>query len=130
MITIDISVLMVVCTCIVTVAGAIGVFCKLGRKVMNTDEIKHIKNCLDRDKSRLIRSVVADFGPVYADEYTKADPRNRVLANKRFANFLYETLSTEISDDSTDTYKKALIWLVHNKTNIDPSVWAHGVLLS
>ena len=53
LITINISVLMVVCTCIVTVAGAIGVFYKLGRKVMNTDEIEHIKNCLDRDKSRL-----------------------------------------------------------------------------
>ena len=43
LITINISVLMAVCTCIVTAAGAIGVFYKLGRKVMNTDEIKDIK---------------------------------------------------------------------------------------
>lgn len=82
------------------------------------------------DLERLLRAAVGDFGGVYAADYNRSDPRGKVLANKKFANFLYETLASEIPDESSDHYKKALSWLMHNgnKPGFDPAKWAHGVL--
>lgn len=53
LITIDTSVIMAACTCIVTVAGAVAVIYKMTRKIMNTEKIGGIEECLKRDKKRL-----------------------------------------------------------------------------
>ena len=103
MIMIDTRVLMAVCTCIVTVAGAIGVFYKLGRKVMNTDEIKDIRECVDREKRRLdkqdilLEELCADMKALLSAvdillEHEKTGNSTRELAeeHKKFREHLYK----------------------------------------
>jgi hypothetical protein len=87
----------------VTVAGAIGVFYKLGRKVMNTDEIKDIRECLDRDKGRLdkqgmlLEELCADMKALLSAvdillEHEKTGNSTRELAeeHKKFKEHLYK----------------------------------------